>query len=86
MQEMEPTPVFLPGKFHRQRSLVGYSCGSQRVGHDWGFHIASEHVIFQDPKYDLKIIDFLLHTVYTAIKKENYQMTHFELGKHTFYL
>jgi len=21
----QPTPVFLPGKFHRQRSLVGYS-------------------------------------------------------------
>ena len=21
---MQPTPVFLPGKFHEQRSLVGY--------------------------------------------------------------
>ena len=31
-----PTPVFLPGEFHWQRSLVGYSpWGSQRVGHDW---------------------------------------------------
>ena len=31
-----PTPVFLPGKFHGQRSLVGYSqsMGSQRVGHN----------------------------------------------------
>ena len=29
------TPVFLPGKLHRQRSLVGYSpWGCQRVGHD----------------------------------------------------
>ena len=27
-----PTPVFLPGKFHRQRCLQ--SIGSQRVGHD----------------------------------------------------
>ena len=29
-------PVFLPGKSHGQRSLVGYSqsMGSQRVGHD----------------------------------------------------
>ena len=28
-------PVFLPGKPHGQRSLVGYSpWGSQRVGHD----------------------------------------------------
>jgi len=24
-KEMEPTPVFLPGKSHRQRSLAGYS-------------------------------------------------------------
>ena len=24
-QEMATTPVFLPGKFHAQRSLVGYS-------------------------------------------------------------
>ena len=24
-REWLPTPVFLPGEFHRQRSLVGYS-------------------------------------------------------------
>ena len=24
-RKWQPTPVFLPGKFHRQRSLVGYS-------------------------------------------------------------
>ena len=24
-REGQPTPVFLPGKFHRQRSLVAYS-------------------------------------------------------------
>ena len=27
-------PVFLPGEFHGQRSLVGYSLWSCRVGHD----------------------------------------------------
>ena len=26
-KEWQPTPVFLPGKFHGQRSLVGYSTG-----------------------------------------------------------
>ena len=33
----QPTPVFLPGKFHEQRSLGSYiqSMGSQRVGHGW---------------------------------------------------
>ena len=32
----QPTPIFLPGKSHGQRSLVGYSQStvSQRVGHD----------------------------------------------------
>ena len=24
-EEMQPTPVFLPGEFHGQRSLTGYS-------------------------------------------------------------
>ena len=33
---MIPTPVFLLGEFHWQKSLVGYSpWGSQRVGHGW---------------------------------------------------
>ena len=35
--EWQPTPVFLPREFHRQRSLAGYNqpTVSQRVGHDW---------------------------------------------------
>ena len=28
------TPIFLPGEFHGQRSLAGYSPWSRRVGHD----------------------------------------------------
>ena len=31
----QPTPVFLPGESHGQRSLVGYSSWGHRVGHDW---------------------------------------------------
>ena len=33
---LQPTPVFLPGESHGQRSLVGYiqTMGSQRVGQD----------------------------------------------------
>ena len=34
-RKWQPTPIFLPGKCHEWRSLVGYkSMGSQRVGHD----------------------------------------------------
>ena len=35
-KEWQPTPVFLPGEFDGQRSLVGNSPrGSQRVRHKW---------------------------------------------------
>ena len=34
-RKWQPTPVFLPGKFHGQTSLVGYSpWGFKRVGYD----------------------------------------------------
>jgi len=33
-RKQQPTPVFLPGEFHGQRSLVGYSPWGHRVGHD----------------------------------------------------
>ena len=34
-RKWQPTPVFLPGKFHGQRSLAGYSSmQSQRSEHD----------------------------------------------------
>ena len=32
----QPTPVFLPGESHEQRSLLGYTLwGRKRVGHNW---------------------------------------------------
>ena len=41
-REWQPTPVFLPGGFHGQRSLVGYSpWGCTRVGHY--FTISAQH-------------------------------------------
>ena len=33
-RKWQPTPVFLPGKSHGQRSLAGYSPGVVRVRHD----------------------------------------------------
>ena len=39
-RKWQPTPVFLPGKSHGQRSLMGYSpWGRKRVTHD----LATEH-------------------------------------------
>ena len=34
-REWQPTPVFLPGEFHEQRSPMLQSIGSQRVRHNW---------------------------------------------------
>ena len=35
-RKWQPTPGFLPGKSHGQRSLAGYSpWGCKRVGHNW---------------------------------------------------
>ena len=31
----QPTQGFLPGEFHGQRSLAGYSPWGRRVGHNW---------------------------------------------------
>ena len=43
-RKWQPTPVLLPGKFHGQKSLVGYM-GLQRVRHDWAhMHI---YITFQ---------------------------------------
>ena len=43
-RKWQPIPVFLPGKFHGQRSLGSYSpWGSLRVGHVWTHVSACTH-------------------------------------------
>ena len=48
---LQPTPVFVPGESHGQRSLVGYSPGSQRVWHcrDYAhtyFKLHVDHIMY----------------------------------------
>ena len=48
-RKWQPIPVFLPGKFHGQRSLVGYIVhGVQRDRHDWAH--THTYTGSQDPK------------------------------------
>ena len=42
-RKWQPTPVFLPGQFHGQRSLEGYSPWGHRIGWDW----AHTHIIYK---------------------------------------
>ena len=44
-RKWQPTPVFLPGKSHGQRSLAS-STGSQRVGHDWAANTHTHTIVF----------------------------------------
>ena len=39
----QPTPVFLPGESHGQRSPSGYSPQGHKVRHDWGDLASSKH-------------------------------------------
>ena len=39
-----PTPVFLPGEFHGQRSLVGYRPWSCKVWHNWATNKGTENM------------------------------------------
>ena len=37
-KKWQPTPVFLPGESHEERSLAGFRPrGHKRVGHNWGY-------------------------------------------------
>ena len=36
-RKWQPFPIFLPGKFHQQRSLAGYSPWNYRVWRDWAY-------------------------------------------------
>ena len=53
-RKWQPTPVFLPGKSHGQRSLVGYSpWGHKRVGHDVA--INSNNTFLKQGSFDFKM-------------------------------
>ena len=55
-RKWQPTPVFLPGKSHGQRSLAGYSpWGCQRAG----------HALLTEPAY----MQCIIHTFYCCVKQ-----------------
>ena len=72
-----PTPVFLPGESHGQRSLVGYSpWGSQKVWQDWA----------TDTFMCVCIFGFYCHTIikYTEGRETAGHVTHAEDGMPTY--
>ena len=58
----QPTPVFLPGESHGERTLVGCSPNGCRVGHDWS-DLACAHMTFvisEVTVFYLQVFFFLL--------------------------
>ena len=46
-RKWQPTPVFLPGKIHGERSLVGYSPWDHRVRHEWVTEHTHKHTLLK---------------------------------------
>ena len=57
-RKWQPTPLFLPGKFHRQRSLVGYSLRSHNESDM--IERLSTHTVFSI--YNMQIAKKLKHS------------------------
>ena len=60
-RKWQPTPAFLPGEFHGQRSLAGYSPWGCRVEHNWVTNIYIHIYIFYyickaQPKRSMKLL------------------------------
>ena len=63
-RKWQPTPVFLPGKSHGQRNLVGYR--SQRVRHDWvtPFSLSREPSGSSTPLKRFALFQTQVHSIY----------------------
>ena len=51
-RKQKPTPVFLPGKSHGQRSLLGYGPGGHRRGHGLATEHTQKILKFQQGKHE----------------------------------
>ena len=86
-RKWQPTPVFLPGEFHGQRSLVGYSPWGCRVRHNLGTKHTHTH---NDAKirnyvtwgFRRRMLCHIIHTILTLstlILKNNFLYLFFYL-------
>ena len=67
MRKRQPTPIFLPGKFHGQRNLVGYS----PWGHkdlDTTKQLSMHHFVSKRKLWYIYTMEY-----YSAIKKNTFE-------------
>ena len=71
-RKWQPTPVFLPGEFHEQRSLAGYSpWGSQRVRHDWVRKDTIKSIHLGSVDLELGNITYITDNRHSSVQKRN---------------
>ena len=56
-RKWQPTPVFLPGKSHAQRSLAGHSPQGRRVGLNWVTNTDFSHLTNRETEVQRRYID-----------------------------
>ena len=76
-RKQQPTPVFLPTKFHGQRSLVGYSPWGCRVRNDWVTEHAHtqwlfcsfmiSHCMFNLHSITFALVDFTVPNTFSSV-------------------
>ena len=60
-RKWQPTPVLLPGKFHGQRSLVGYSLWGHRVGYDLGTSLSFTFISFFKMSFQIYFLSVMFN-------------------------
>ena len=60
-KKWQPTPAFLPGKCHGQRSLVGYGPQDRRVGRDWAIEQSSREQCVLGTLNEVRLFSFYLY-------------------------
>ena len=74
-KEWQPAPVFLPGEFHGERSLEGYSpWGHERVRHDWETNTLTTYADLGSTKgstrFDKRAFKILKETILQRYKEQ----------------
>ena len=75
-RKWQPALIFLPGKFHGQRSVVGYSSWGRRAGHDWETEHARVQTVRSEALFKAKCFK-IFNRYYQIILCRGHAKSHF---------
>ena len=82
----QPTPVFLPGESHGQRSLAGYSPWGHRVGHNWSDHMHTcIHVYIYTCEFACRLHSPIKRLLFLSANRKAKQLTSKGGGKISYF-